>query len=830
MGILLQDLRYGLRMMWRSPGFTAVAVLTLGLGIGANTAIFQLLDAVRLRMLPVKEPRELSRIELADRKGWRGHQWMSYPTLTNPIWEQLRDSHTEFSGLMAWSNANFNLARTGDARMARGLFVSGDFFGVLGVAPLKGRVFTRDDDRPGCVPGAVISHSFWQRELSGDPAVIGRTISLNDQTVQVIGVTRAGFAGVEVGRAYDVAVPICSQAVLWSEGDYLKAGTVWWLSVMGRLPAGVELEKASAQLRAISPGIFEASLPKNYPQANVKDYLAMKLRAVPAGSGVSRLRQQYEDPLWLLLASTGLVLLIACANLANLMLARASARVREISVRLAIGASRGRIIRQLMSESLLFAVAGAGLGLLLSVWLSQSLVSMLVTDGSSLFLDLDPDWRVMAFTAGLATLTCMLFGLAPGLRATRTSPNEAMNASSRSHSGGREGFGLRRVLVVSQVALSLVLLFGALLFSSTLRNLMAVDAGFQKHSILITGVDLARLKIPSDRRVAFKRELLEKVRGVSGVEAAAQAGTIPLSGSGGNNEVWIDGGDSSRTLNSNFAFISDGYLKTMGMALLAGRDFDSRDTATSPGVSLVNQSFARSLGLGENPVGKRFRREATPGGPEMVFEIVGLVPDTKYYQLREAFPPIAFLCTTQDSDPDPFDQLVILSNMPLTDQTSRLRQAIAEVNPAISVDYRPFETTVRQGLLAERLIATLSSFFGILAALLAGIGLYGVMWYMVVRRTNEIGIRMTLGADRRSILALVLSEAGMLAAIGLVAGAVLAVVAGQAAEKMLFGLEPNDALMLAAATILLAAVALAASFLPARRASRMEPMTALRYE
>jgi len=825
------DLRYGLRMMRRSPGFTTVAVLTLALGIGANTAIFQLLDAVRLRLLPVKNPQELTLIQLADRKGWRGHQSSGYPALTNPIWERLRDTQTEFSGTLAWSNADFGLSRSGDSRLARGLWVSGEFFHVLGVQPLKGRVFTAADDRPGCgLPGTVISHAFWLHELGGDPAVIGKTITLGESTVEIIGVTPEGFTGVEIGRSYEMAVPICSQATLWTDGNWLKAGTVWWLTIMGRLRPGGALEKANAQLHAVSPGIFEASLPKNYPPVNVKDYLAFQLKAVPSAGGVSQLREQYEDPMWLLLASTGLVLLIACANLANLMLARSSARSREVSVRLAIGASRGRIIRQLMSESLLLAAAGGAVGLLLAGTLSEFLVSLLGGERSAIFLDLDPDWRVLVFTVAMATLTCVLFGLVPALRATRTAPAEAMNASSRSLSGSREGFGLRRALVISQVAMSLVLLFGALLFSRTLGNLMAVDAGFQKHGILIAEVDFRRLKLPPERRAAYKRDLLEKIRAVPGVDAAAQAGIIPLSGSSGSNTVWIEGGDPNRKMESKFAFVGDGYLTAMNIPLLAGRDFDTRDQPQTPSVALVNQTFARSLGLGENPVGHRFRREATPSDPERVFEIVGLVRDTKYHSLREAFLPVAFLSITQDKDPGSYDQLVIRCSAPLTGLTSRLRGAIKEVSPAIDVDYRTLEATVREGLLTERLMATLSSFFGVLAAMLAGIGLYGVMWYMVVRRTNEIGIRMTLGADRRNIIRLVLGEAGALAGIGLAAGAILAVLAGQAAQKMLFGLEPNDALTLTAATILLAAVALAASFLPARRASRLEPMAALRYE
>ena len=790
---LISDLRFAGRMLRRSPAFTAVAVLTLALGIGANTAIFQLLDAVRLRTVPVKDPQGLALVQLADRTGWRGSQATWYPALTNPIWERFRDSQDAFSGALAWANNGFDLSPGGEARLAQGLFVSGDFFRVLGVQPLMGRLFTAGDDRRGCgLPGAVISYQFWQRELGGNGSVVGSKLTLNYHPVEVIGVTPAGFFGLEIGSSYDVAVPICSQAVLWSEGNWLDAGTVWWLTVMGRLKPAGTLEQANAQLRVSSRGIFQATLPPNYPAANVKDYLKFKLEAVPAGSGVLWLRSRYGDPLLLLLVTAGLVLLIACANLANLLLARATIRGHEIAVRLAIGASRGRLIRQLMTESLLLAAAGAALGLLLSGTLSRFLVAMLGTEGNPLFLDLDPDPRMLTFTAGLASLTCLLFGLMPALRATRISPGDAMKTSSRSLTGSRELFGLRQALVVSQVALSLVLLVGALLFSGSLRNLLAVDAGFQQNGVLIAEVDFSRFKIPSERRGAFKRDLLERIRALPNVYSAAEAGIVPLSGGGIDNNVWIDGSDPTRKLEPNFNWISGGYLKTMGMILLAGRDFDDRDTPTSPRVAIVNQSFAGRLGLGTNPVGKRFRREATPSEPELVFEIVGLIRDTKYYNLREEFRPIAFLSTSQDAHPDPFVQILVRSSASLADLTSGIRSAVAEISSTIGIDFRALETTIREGLLRERLMATLSGFFGLLAALIATIGLYGVMSYLVVRRTSEIGIRMALGVQPEDVLWMVLKEALVLTLSGIAIGLPCAMACAHFVSSLLFGLKGTD--------------------------------------
>jgi putative ABC transport system permease protein len=830
---LLQDLRYGARMLRRNPGFTLVAVLSLALGIGANTAIFQLVDSVRMRTLPVSHPQQLTELRLADTKGLRGSVQSGYPVLTNSIWERIRDHQPQaFLGMFAWAEDDFNTAPAGEVRHAQGLWVSGDFFRVLGVQPAIGRVFTGTDDHKGCgLPGAVVSYSFWQREFGGDRSVIGRKITLDYHPVVIIGVTPATFTGLDVGQSFDVALPLCSQDTL-DAYSFLDDGTIWWLSVMARLRPGSSITEATAQLSARSTGIFEATLPKNYPSENVKDYLQFKLAAFPAGTGISWLRQQYEDPLWILLATAGLVLLIACANLANLMLARASAREREIAVRLALGASRSRLIRQLMVESLLIAAVGAGLGLLLAGVLSRFLVAFMSTQENTLFLDLHPDWRVLGFTMGAAVLTCLLFGLTPAWRATHIAPGAAMKAGGRGLTATREGFGLRRALVATQVALSVTLLVGGLLFSHSLHNLMTVNTGFRQDGILIVWTDISnRLNLPLERRAAFKLNLLERLRAIPGVDGVADVRFLPLSGGATSNAVWTEGSDRSHGIDANFNWVSRDYFKTLETPFLAGRDFDTRDAPTSSPVVIVNKTFAQKLGLGPNPVGKHFRREATPSDPEMDFEIVGLVADTKYRDIRKDFGPIAYLATSQDTRfTNWWVQILIRSNVPVSDLTSRVRQAVAEVNPEISTEFQMFKTTIRNGLLRERLMATLSGFFGFLAALLATIGLYGVMSYMVVQRTNEIGIRMTLGADRREIRKLMMSEAALLLAWGLGLGIMLALAAGRAARALLFGLQPYDPGTYALAAALLAAVALAASYLPARQAARLDPMVALRYE
>ena len=828
---LVQDLRYGARMLRKNPGFTAVAVLTLALGIGANTAFFQLLDSIRLRMLPVSNPQELAEVRRTDPHGRMGSFFNWHSEFTNAIWEQIRDRQQDFSGIFAWAPDTFNLAPRGEAHLVPGLWVSGDFFHTLGVQPFLGRVFTPGDDQRGCgSSGAVVSYSLWQREFGGDASVIGRKLTLNYHPVEIIGVTPASFFGLEVGRSFDVALPICSQPVLGGEDNYLDVRYDWWLTVMGRLKPGWSFEKATAQLSSISPSIFEATLPPGQDAEHIKKYLAFKLAAYPAGTGISSLRQDHSDTLWLLLGIAGLVLLIGCANLANLMLARARAREREIAVRLALGASRGRLIWQLLSESLLLAIVGAGLGLLLARTLAQFLVSFLSTQGNQVFVDLSPDWRVFGFTGAVAILTCLLFGLTPALRATGIAPGAAMKAGGRGLTASRERFGLHRSLVVSQVALSLVLLVGALLFTRSLRNLLTLDVGFQRSGILITTLDLTPLNLPVNRRQAFEQELLERLRSTPGVDSAAEAAIVPTSGSSTDRHVWMEGSDSAQPKNSWFNWVSPDYFRTMGTPLVAGRDFDSRDTSTSPKVAIVSEAFARQLAMGTNPVGKRFWQKAELREPQVAYEIVGLVKDTKYHDIREQFGPVVYVPTSQDANPDQTPQVLIRSSVPLADLTSRVMQTIAGVSPEISINFQALQTMIRDGLLGERLMATVSGFFGFLAAILATIGLYGVMSYMVVRRTNEIGIRMALGGDRNSILRMILREAGMLLGIGLAAGMAMALATGRVARAMLFGLEPYDPLTLGIAVALLASAALAAAYLPARRASRVDPMVALRYE
>lgn len=708
----LQDFRYGARLLRLNMGFFAIAAISLALGIGANTAIFQLLDSVRLRLLPVPHPEELAEIQIAKNDHCcSGNFSDRHPNFTYPQWEQIRTRQQAFSEIFAWGDYRFNLAERGEVRKAEGLWVSGQFFKTLGVRPLLGRLITEEDDRPGCgSPGAVISYAFWQREFGGTPQVLGKQLSLDGHRLDVIGVSPANFFGVEVGRNFDIAAPVCAEPLISGERSHLAKRHHWWLAVIGRLKPGWTVERAAAQVKAISPGVFENTIPPNYRTDQVKYYTGYKLTAMPAGSGVSELRSDYEQPLLLLLGIAGLVLLIACANLANLTLARASTREREMAVRLAIGASRGRLIRQLLAESFLLTLIGTALGAILAQFLTRYLVGFLSTEGSPLSLELSPDWRVLAFTALVAVLTCILFGLTPAFRATQTAPSAAMKASARGLTAGRERFGLRRALVVSQVALSLVLLVGALLFVRSLRNLLTLDAGFRENGLLIVNLDLARLQLAPERRAVLHRELLDRLRRTPGVEEAASAAIIQVSGSGWNNFVEVLGHRSHERMVPWFNRVSAGYFHTMSTPLLAGRDFDDRDTLNSPEVAIVNQQFSKKYLGGANPIGKQIRPLVGPGEPQHVYQIVGVVKNSKYRSLRDEFQPQVYIAASQNKEPDLWVGIILRSAAPLGSLMPAVKQTVLGVNSGILIQFQVFKTQVRESLLRERLMATLSGF------------------------------------------------------------------------------------------------------------------------
>jgi putative ABC transport system permease protein len=825
------DVAYGLRQLRLNPGFTAVAVLSLALGIGANAAIFQLVNALRLKTLPVRNPQELVFIDFEDRSTRAGRWSSRSATFTYAQWDQIRAQQQAFTGVLAWSAGRFNLADGGEPQYAEGLFVSGEFFRHLGVNALLGRTLTAQDDSKTCNAAAVISYAFWQREFGGDSGVLGRIVKLDGHSIPVVGVTPPSFFGVEVGSRYDVAVPLCADRLMAEDHIGRMPGPAdWWLSIMGRLKPGWTAQSAKAHFHALSPGIMRATLPPGYNPDVAKGYLANQLTTTKAGTGISPLRQQYERPLWLLMATTGLVLLIACANLANLLLARATVREPEIAVRLAIGASRWRLVRQLLAESLLLAIAGAVLGAGLALTLSRVLIAFISTSNNPIFIDAALDWRVLIFTASLAVLTCVLFGLLPALRATYLSSVSAMHSGGRRVTAGRERFSIRRALVATQVALSLVLLVGASLFVRSLHNLLTVDAGFQTEGILTVNIDFSKLQFPNERRFAIYRELSDRLSALPGMVSLAQVSFTPVSDSTWDNLVGPDGAAAVSGKQAFFNQVSPGYFRTMGTRLMAGREFNDRDTLSSPKVAIVNEMFARKFFGGANPVGRTFHQAADAGRPEPLFQIVGLVRNTKYKELREDFRPIAYFPMEQNESPGPNATFVLRMAGPLGPLMSSAKATVGAMSSSIGIEFRPFSAQLQESLLREKLMATLSGGFGFLAALLATLGLYGVIAYMVARRRNEIGVRMALGANRTHVIRLVLREAVLLLGIGLAAGVVLALWAAKAAATLLFGLQPDDAVSLVGAGALLTAISLIASYVPARRAAALEPIAALRNE
>jgi predicted permease len=817
---VLQDLRYGLRLLRLNPGFTSIVVFSLALGTGANTAIFQLIDSLRLRTLPVNNPQQLANVRILDHSWNSGRVHGRYADISNAQWEQIRDHQRVFSSMFVWATeGGFNLARGGEARYASGIWVSGDFFKALEVPALRGRTLTADDDRRGCgSPPAVISYAFWQREYAGGSDTLGRMISLDGHPFEIVGITPPSFTGIDVGRQFDVAVPLCSEALMHGKSSLIDLRNGYWLAAVGRLKPGVTIDQANAEMAALSMGILEATVPPQYDAEGQKHYLQYKFGAFSAAKGFSNLRRSYETPLWTLLAIAALVLLIACANIANLLLARASAREREITMRLSLGASRERLVRQLLLESLLLGSAGAVLGAVLAQWISRFLVEFIGTSAPDIFVDFRPDWRVLAFTVVIALLATILFGMAPAYRATRVAPAAALKSAVRNLAGGRERFSLRRGLVVSQVAFSLVLLVGAMLFVRSLKNILSVNAGFQTAGIMEADLDFSQLN------------LIDRVRALPGVEGVANASVVPLSGYGWQENVILPGATKHADVAPLFTQVSPDFFNTMGIRIVGGRAFNERDTADSPKVAVVNQSFVKKILNGANPIGAHFQIEEEVGRARPIYEIVGLVRDTKYYDLRDEFAPEVYVTTAQDDEPDEGAQLLVRSNLPVETLTRELKSALADASPEISTEFHVMQTNIQNSLLRERLMAMLSGFFGALATLLAMMGLFGVMSNSVARRTGEIGLRIALGAQRRSILCMVLGEAGTMLVIGLAVGAALALALGKTASAMLFGLKPYDPLTISLSAIALAAVAIVSSYLPAHRAARLDPMAALRDE
>lgn len=809
-----QDLRHATRLLRLSPGFALVAILSLALGTGANTAIFQLVDAVRLRSLPVHDPRSLVEVRIAGGNQQMGLGDGPYGQLTRPIFQELKKEPRGLAGLFAWSAEDARVGRGNDLRRVRTLYVTGDFFSTLGVRARRGRLLLPEDEAACPVSRAVVSYSYWQNQMGGRDLDNATGLVVNGEFKQVIGVAPANFTGLAVGERFDLAEPFCQSKQLRRD--------LFDVTVMGRLRPGQSLDAATAELGALSPGIMEATALSGYSAKTLQTYKRFRLAGYPASSGVSALRSVYDSSLRLLLATTGMVLLIACANLANLMLARASLRQHEIAIRLALGASRARLIRQLLTESALIAAMGTVLGAVLAQALSRLVVWSVSTTTTDVYLPTKTDWRVLLFAAAVGALTCAFFGIVPALRATRANAGAAMKSGGRGMTTGRESFSLQRVMVVAQIAVCLVLLAGAALFIRSFRNLMTFDPGMREAGVTVALIGFEPSRIAPDHYEQFKRQLVEEVTATPGIRQAALTSNTPLTGGSWTLGIHLDAQEGS----SKFTWVSPSYFETMNIHLVAGRNFRTNDTADSPRVAIVNQAFIRRYLRDADPIGRTLRTVAEPNYPASSYQIIGVIPDTKYSSVREDIPPMTFAPAAQLPEQEPWTAMMIYSNL----APAAVKRILLRKHPEMVVDCADFQTQIRDGFARERLMAVLSGIFGLLAAVLAMLGLYGVISYIVARRRNEIGIRVALGAQRQQVMAMFLRDAARLVAIGLGIGALGSLLAMRGAASLLFGLKSYDPVTLSAAGVLLAAIAALASFLPARRAAKLDPMIAPRDE
>jgi predicted permease len=827
MDAVWQDLKHAARTLAKSPGFTLVVVLALALGIGANTAIFTLLDQVMLRLLPVERPEELV---LLDGPGANMGAFFNDQAFSYPMYRDFRDKNQVFAGVIARFGVPLSLEHKGQPERAAGELVSGNFFEVLGVPAALGRTLQASDDRtPGGHPVVVLSHGFWQRRFGADQKIVGETLKVNGLPFTVVGVAAAGFHGVDVGASPDLFLPLAMKAQATPTWNELENRRFMWLNVLARLKPGLSPEQAAAGMQVLYRQINEEELARmGVVSARFRErFTAKRLEVLPGYRGLSYLRRQFTTPLLLLMGMVGLVLLIACANVANLLLARAAAREREIAIRLALGARRGQIVRRILVESLVLSALGGAAGLALSGFVGEALLRLLPFEQASRTFQASPDARVLAFTLAVSLLTGLAFGLVPAAQATRPLPASALKEEGSASSGaGHVRF--RKGLVVAQVALSLLLLVGAGLFARSLYNLRTLDPGFETGKLLSLAVqpDLNGYSAEASRQL-FRR-LQERFLAEPGVAAASLATSPLMTDSRMQFTVQVDGYERKEDENTNlFANrVGPGYFRTMGIPVLAGREFDERDGVGAPKVALMNETAARYFFKAESPIGRRFGL----GGQSREFEIVGLVKDGKAYSLRDAPERFFYLPVLQDENPS--DATFYVRARGATDALARrLREVVREVDASLPVyGMSTMERTVDESLFFERMIAALSTAFGLLATVLAALGLYAVMSYAVLRRTREIGIRMALGAERGRVLWLVLREVAILAAVGVALGLPSALGLARLVSSQLYGLSPADPPTLALATLVLAAVAFLAGYLPASRATRVDPLTALRYE
>ncbi|MGB6598973.1 MAG: ABC transporter permease [Candidatus Acidiferrum sp.] len=844
-----RDFKYSLRTLARSPGFTVVAILTLALGIGANTAIFTLLDQILLRLLPVKNPQELVLLTM------RGHHYGSNwggNAISHPMFRDFAAHNDVFSDMFCRFPFDASLSFNGQAEHVQLELVSGTYFSTLGLNPYLGRVFTPEDDRlPDAYPYVILNYAYWKSRFSADPNIVGKTLILNNQSMTIVGVLQPGFDGVELGRSPKLFVPIMmeKEILVGNPTDMLKERRNRWVNAFGRLKPGVTRDRAKASLQPFMHSMLEMEVKdKAFAHASSYDreqFLKCTIDLLPGSQGRSYTRQALSTPLWVLMATTGLVLLIACANLANLLLVRGSARKKEMAIRLAMGATRGRIVSQLLIESLSLSTMGALAGLALAYWADKALMAVyLPSDSGGLQISTTPDLRILFFTLAITLITGALFGLVPALQTTKPNVASTLKDEAAAVVGGGHG-ALRKSLVIAQVTLSLLLLIGAGLFTKSLGNLRNLGPGFPAQNLVgfeidpsYSGYNVARLK-------SFYPQLLDSLSSIPGVQSTGLASLRILEDNEWDSSMTVEGFNPPTPDAHPEPYmneISPNYFATMGVPIVNGRDFRPSDTGEvkhnpeekgdlgwQPATVMINETFAKKYFAGRNPVGMHLGFGSDPGTPTDM-EIIGVVKDIKYTNLRDEIPPQAFLPYIADR----FIGGMVIYIRTVADPTllvSSIRSKVHDLDPSIPIsNMRTTEVQISNSLSTERMIASLSAVFGFLATLLAVIGLYGVMAYTVAQRTREVGIRMALGAAQGNVIWMVMREVLILVAIGVAAGVPASLALTKLVQSQLFGLSPHDPSTLAIATIALASVACAAGYVPAWRASRLDPMKALRYE
>jgi len=820
-----QDIRFGLRMLRKSPGFTATAILTLALGIGANTAIFSMMDTVILQSLPIRNPNELVVISSVTPRTGQSDSF-SYP-----MYQDIRDKNDAFDGVIAVGGVQMNVSYAGESEHVRGRLVSGNYFEVLGVHAWIGRLFTQDDDRiPGANPIAVLSYGFWERRFGKDPSLIGKTILLNEHAMTVTGIAAPGFYGTELSDAPDVYVPLMMTLVFNPlPANRMQSHTHQWLTLMARRKSGVSMAQAQASMEVLYQQLRQTEakqLMVGESDFARKQFFARVIQVSPGNQGFGRLQQTMSQPLAMLFTVTGIVLLILCANLANLLLARASARGQETAVRLALGAGRFRLLRQWLTESLLISILGGAAGILVGMWVKAALVGFIPTSFRN-NLSTPFGWRVFAFTFLISVIVGAIVGLAPAIRASKSSTALTLRGESRTSVSGGKIFSLRGALIVLQVALSLPLLIGAGLFLRSLVNLRSIDTGFDKDHVLLATLNPALSGYTPEATRNFYSQLLAQIRVVPGVQAATVSTESPISGSWDSNGIVVEGyvPRPDENMSVNTADIAPQFFQALGIPFVAGRDFSEKDAGNSPKVAIINESMAHYFFGNSNPIGKKIGLDKIPDA-----EIVGVVRDAKYAQLREKQLRHFYIPMLQQ--PRLYDMtLQVRAAGDPAALTEMVRARVKSLDSHLPLyDVKTLAAQIDDSLIPERLITWLSTIFGLLATLLAAVGLYGVVAFSVTRRTREIGVRIALGALPGDVLWLFLKQMAVLVGAGVVIGAGAALAATRLLGTMLYDVKPADPLAFIAAAAVLIATATLAAYLPARRATRVDPMTALRYE